>query len=140
MSDARAAILARVRVGARRRAPRDPAPRAYRRTGALDRGERVELFCERTGEYRAEVRRVAADVGAARSTRSAARAGSRRLVVPAGLPAAWRPTGVELVDDTRLTPAELDAVDGVAHRLHGRDRRDGHDRRSPPARARAAAR
>ena len=35
------------------------------------------------------------------------------LVVPAGVPAAWRSPGIELVDDHELSPAELDAVDGA---------------------------
>jgi L-lactate dehydrogenase complex protein LldG len=33
--------------------------------------------------------------------------------VPAGLPAAWRPKDLELVEDAALTPHELDALDGV---------------------------
>ena len=51
---AREEILAR--VGLPR--PIEPVERGYRRTGALSAAERVELFCERVGEYRAEVRRV----------------------------------------------------------------------------------
>jgi L-lactate dehydrogenase complex protein LldG len=36
-----------------------------------------------------------------------------RLGVPPGLPAAWRPANVELVDDYGLSPRELDRLDGV---------------------------
>jgi L-lactate dehydrogenase complex protein LldG len=86
-------------------------PRGYRRVGQLAAAERVALFCERAGEYRADVRRVA-DV--ARAVEEVCRThGVRRLGVPAGLAADWRPAGVELVEDAGLSPRELDALDGV---------------------------
>jgi L-lactate dehydrogenase complex protein LldG len=101
MSTAREEILARVRV-----VSEPPAlERAYRRAGTLDDEARVALFCERVGEYRAEVRRctdVAAEV---------ASLGARRLVVPAGLPTEWRT--VEAVEDDGLSARELDAFDGA---------------------------
>ncbi len=59
------------------------------------------------GEYKADVRRTsdaAAEIAAGVSD-------ARRIVVPAGLPAAWRPDGC--IEDTGLSPHELDAVDGV---------------------------
>ena len=59
---------------------------------------------------------------------------------PAGLPADWRPAGVELVEDARPRPVELDRARRRAHRLHARDRRDRHDRPRRGRRARAAAR
>src|SRR5262245_22870492 len=104
MSAARTEILAR--IGPAR--PSSPVERTYRREGALSPAERIDLFCERTGEYRAEVRRVV-DVAAAVAEVCA----GRRIVVPSGVPEAWRPAGVELVEDTDLTPKELDALDGV---------------------------
>jgi L-lactate dehydrogenase complex protein LldG len=67
----------------------------------------VELFCARAGEYRADVRRVD-DVAQA-----VAELGVGRLGIPPGLPAAWRPAGVELVEDHGLSPNELDRLDGV---------------------------
>ena len=107
---------------------------------ALDRRARVALFCERVGDYRAEVRRSPPTAwrrgrrGLPRARRSAGRS------CPPGLPAEWRPRGVELVEDHGLDAAELDALDGVAHRLHRRDRRDRHDRpRRRPARGPARA-
>ena len=51
---------------------------------------------------------VAAAIAAACRTR-----GARRLAVPAGLPKAWRPKDLELVEDAELTPHELDGLDGV---------------------------
>ncbi len=102
------------RADARSEAPR-PVPsvaRDYRRPAAATPAARVALFCERVGEYRAEVRRVPADTVAA-AIETSARARRGRLVVPAGLPADWRPDGADLVDDDGLSAAELDALDGV---------------------------
>jgi L-lactate dehydrogenase complex protein LldG len=39
--------------------------------------------------------------------------GLGRVVVPPGLPEAWRPRGVELLEDEGLSATELDAVDGA---------------------------
>jgi|SRR5579872_3728223 len=104
---AREVFLARVREARGDSPPPVPVPRAYRRVGALDLTERVRLFCERAGEYRARVERSDDVAGIVAST------GARRLVVPAGVPDEWLPAGVEAVRDTALTPRELDAVDGV---------------------------
>jgi L-lactate dehydrogenase complex protein LldG len=86
-------------------------PRRYDTTGSLDAHARIELFCERVADYRAEVRRCdAGDVAATLASIVAAR-GARRLAVPSGLPAVWRPP-TAIVGDA-LTPHELDAIDGV---------------------------
>jgi len=103
MSSAREEILRRAHVSA---AP-VPVERAYRRQGTLDDEQRVALFCERVGEYRADVRRCD-DVAAV-----VASLGARRLVVPSGVPEAWRSSGLELIDDDGLSPYELDALDGA---------------------------
>src|SRR3712207_6878224 len=42
-----------------------------------------------------------------------ARHGARRVGVPPGLDAAWRPGGVGLEEDTGLGPDRLDELDGV---------------------------
>ncbi|MQA76485.1 MAG: lactate utilization protein C, partial [Solirubrobacterales bacterium] len=39
--------------------------------------------------------------------------GARRIAIPPALPAAWRPPGVELIEDDGLSPAELDGLDGA---------------------------
>lgn len=112
MSEARTAILGRIDAALRGAEPVPPVARPYRRAGTLSPQERIELFCERAGEYRAEVRRVGADVASAVADACSGR-NVRRLLVPRGVPEAWRPAGPELVEDTALTPYELDGVDGI---------------------------
>lgn len=79
----------------------------YRREGTLSPEQRVELFCERVGDYRAEVLRTRDIAGAVESV------GVQQLLAPAGLPREWLPASVARVDDEGLTPHELDEVDGV---------------------------
>ena len=59
------------------------------------------------------MRRIAADEVAGAVAAVCRELGARRLAVPVELPAAWRPAEVELVEDTGLTPRELDTLDGV---------------------------
>lgn len=75
----------------------------------------VQLFSERTAEYRATVVRVPAARAAAAVGDALARTGARALVVPPGLPADVIPEGPwTLLDDTLpLTPGQLDAADAV---------------------------
>jgi L-lactate dehydrogenase complex protein LldG len=113
VSAAREEILGRVRSALAGSAPPEPVVRAYRRGGSPVNTETVALLCERLTDYKAEVRRVeASGLAAAIGETCAARAVSR-LGVPQGLPEAWRPGGVELVEDGGLTPRELDRLDGV---------------------------
>jgi L-lactate dehydrogenase complex protein LldG len=102
----RDAILERVRSALADASPAPAIPRGYRTVGTADAAARVGLFCERIGEYKADVRRVS-DAAA----EIAALTAGRTMVVPTGLPAAWRPEGS--IEDTGLSPHELDAVDGV---------------------------
>jgi L-lactate dehydrogenase complex protein LldG len=79
----------------------------------------LELFAERLELAHIEVRRVAAGGVAAEVARVCAERGVRRLGVPPGLPAAWRPfvtgpeAGVDVVEDHDLSPAQLDALDAA---------------------------
>ena len=111
MSAARDEILERIRAAVGDARPPAPVVRDYRRAGGGAAADRVALFCERAGEYRADVRRVD-DVAVAVADVCRER-GARRLVVPGAVPAAWRPLGLELVEDTSLTPRQLDELDGV---------------------------
>jgi L-lactate dehydrogenase complex protein LldG len=113
VSTAREEILQRIATAVGSPAAAQPVVRAYRRAGALSDEERVELFCRRVGEYRAEVQRIAeAEVAKLVSSTCAAR-DATRLVVPPGIPAAWRSTDLELLDDHGLSAPELDQVDGA---------------------------
>ena len=120
-------VLARVR-GRARRAPR-PGARSRALPAArdaLDRRSGRALL--RAGRRVSRRGRAVAPPPSAAAVERSSRAHGARLVVPAGLRPQWRPRGVQLVEDDGLTPHELDTLDGVAHRQHGRDRRDGHDR------------
>jgi L-lactate dehydrogenase complex protein LldG len=107
VSAAREAILAAVRTATAAGIAPAPAARTYRRDGARSRAERIALFSERIGDYRATVRRLASSD--LQQTIDALAPG--RVGIPAGLPHEWRPAGA--VEDHGLTPQDLDALDGV---------------------------
>jgi L-lactate dehydrogenase complex protein LldG len=109
----RDAILRRVREALGGTAPPAEIPRGYRTAGARDPAARVRRFCDRVGEYQAEVRTATAEAVRTELANVCATLEVRRLVIPDGLPADRRPDGVELVVDDGLGPAELDAIDGV---------------------------
>jgi L-lactate dehydrogenase complex protein LldG len=112
MSSARHEILQRI-AGAVGPPAEQAVARKYRRAGTLGDEERIELFCRRVIEYRSEAQRIGeADVAAVISSVCDAR-GVRTLVVPHGIPPAWRSVDVKFVDDRALTAAELDRVDGT---------------------------
>jgi L-lactate dehydrogenase complex protein LldG len=73
----------------------------------------VELLGSRLADYKAEVRQVASGKVGRTIQQVCAERGVRRLGVPPNLPPAWRPDGVDVLEDHGLTPAELDALDGV---------------------------
>ncbi len=113
MSSAREVVLGRIRLALAGGPAAVEIPRDYRRTGDLDRPALVERLCQRIGDYRAEVRRVAAPelpgaIAQAFESRAATRIG-----IPAGIPAAWRPAGLELIEGEGLTATQLDGLDGV---------------------------
>lgn len=113
MSSARTAVLARVRYALGPTRHETPVPRSYRREGLLSRAARVELLCERIGDYRAEVRRVDASQLPAAIAAAFVERSSTRVGIPAGVPAEWRVPGLELIEDTALSATELDRLDGV---------------------------
>lgn len=88
-------------------------PREYVRSTDLTPLEMIERLVERLADYGADVRRCAA--GAEARTVSAALApnGAARVGVPSDLPAAFRPTGVELVEDRALPTRGAHGLEGL---------------------------
>jgi L-lactate dehydrogenase complex protein LldG len=114
---AREEVLRRVRQAVGHPgAAADRAPSvSYRRVGEHAPGSLrlVALLMERLVDYKAEVVRCGGSddtIGVA--VRDVLRhQGAEQVVVPAGLPAAWRP--VAAVEDDGLDPIALDALDAV---------------------------
>jgi L-lactate dehydrogenase complex protein LldG len=113
MSDARAAVLARIR-DALGPAPTVPEiPRGYRTAGeGLADPQVVDRFAAIVADYDVTVTRTDADgLGDVLTARCAAHEAGRIVVSP-GL--GVRPDGVEIVvDDPGLCPRDLDELDGV---------------------------
>jgi L-lactate dehydrogenase complex protein LldG len=112
-------VLARVRAALADHPAPAPVRRDYRtadRGPALDPQALLELLVDRLVDYRALVRRAAADPAQAVAAALEER-GARRVVVPAGTPPAWLGRlgdRVEVVgDDPPLSAADLDQLDGV---------------------------
>jgi len=118
MNTTRDDILRRVRA-ALHDVPADEQPadvtvdRSYRQTDPSPRAEIVEQFIEYTLDYKAAVYHIGEDELRDRITQSCAGRGVQRLVVPSDLPDAWLPEGVEVLRDTGLSHADLEASDGV---------------------------
>jgi L-lactate dehydrogenase complex protein LldG len=106
---AREQILARVRTAlADTPQPASPPPRT-----PLRRPPDLQLLQERLREYKAEVDRIPAGAIAASVEWIFREHGCSRVGVPPALPHEWRPSGLEVLEDTGLGPAELDRLDGV---------------------------
>jgi L-lactate dehydrogenase complex protein LldG len=113
VSSSREAVLARVRSALADAPNPTAAPRSYRREGSLDPGARAELLCRRIGDYRADVRRISASALPAAVAEAFEARGARRIGIPPGAPADWRVDGLDFVEDTGLTAADLDRLDGA---------------------------
>ena len=120
---AREEVLARIRtaLGDGGGAP-DEAPRAYRTSAGLGTPTLIGLLTERLHDYGTSVRRCAPDEVPAAVRQALAGRGARRVVLPAGLdltgpggdgPGGDSLDGVTLIGDDDLSPAALDAADGV---------------------------
>jgi L-lactate dehydrogenase complex protein LldG len=117
---ARDEVLARVRRAHVAAPPSDLAydriERAYRTASDLDEEALVERLVDRLLDYKALVRHCGPDEVAATVASALGDRGARSVVVPADLDPGWLTAlgGVAvLLDDGRLTVADLDAVDGV---------------------------
>jgi L-lactate dehydrogenase complex protein LldG len=115
VSEAREAVLARVRAALRDVADSEPteAPRSYNRSSDLSRDDVVRLFAERAADYRANVRRAVPGEVAETVATVLAEHGAGRVAVPVDLPAEWRPRAAELIEDAGLPARELDELDGA---------------------------
>jgi L-lactate dehydrogenase complex protein LldG len=113
MSEARELVLDAVRGALAGAAPAEAVPREYLRHGTLDAQARIALLCERISDYRAQVHRVDAADLAATIGDAFARQSATRVCVPAGVPAEWRPAGLDLLTDDGLSFDALDRLDGV---------------------------
>lgn len=107
---AREEILRRINV-ALAGATAQPVPRAYRVAGELDRDGRVALFRRRVEDYGGVVLESAAPAETIAAV--LAERGARRIGVSPDLDEALVAVGVEVVADDRLTPRQLDALDGA---------------------------
>jgi L-lactate dehydrogenase complex protein LldG len=120
VSTAREEILGRVR-GALRDVPEQERPsdvlvaREYRREReqSAPTGQLIERFVARLHEYNAEAGVVPGEDIRQAVTDACAELRLRRLVVPAALPDAWRPSDIELVEDDSLSIEDLDALGGA---------------------------
>ncbi|MYU26410.1 lactate utilization protein C [Streptomyces sp. SID8352] len=113
---ARQAVLGRVRA-ALDIAGKPPVTveRGYRTGRVLPDGERLALFTDRLGDYRADVR-VCAAAGTAATVAGALRAhGARTVGVPAGLDRAWLAAfdGTVRADSPDVPAPDLGGLDGV---------------------------
>jgi L-lactate dehydrogenase complex protein LldG len=112
MSSARDEMLAR--IGAAITGSESPPPaRGYRRAAAASLEQRVEFFCARVADYRAEVLQVGVDAIPATVEAICRELDARRIGVPPSLPSEWRPGSLALVEDHGLTPRYLDRLDGA---------------------------
>ena len=112
---AREEVLARIRtaLGDGGGAP-DEAPRAYRTSAGLGRPTLISMLTERLHDYGTSVRRCAPDEVPAAVRQALADRGARRVVLPPGLDLTGPGgDGVRLIGDDDLSPAALDAADGV---------------------------
>ncbi len=109
---ARDEIIARIRA-ARGVAPAPHIP-AYRHRWEATRPEIVARFVERLADYHVTVLRARgdADIASVAASQLAAR-GIASLVIPADMPASWRPHAPAPREDVGLSFADLDAAEGA---------------------------
>ena len=111
--NARAEILERIGAALDPRPDSPAAPAGYRQEGTLSTQERVGLFAARVRDYQADLHHASESEVAPLIASLCSAHRARRLVVPRGLPIAWRSAELELVEDDDLSTGELDALDGA---------------------------
>lgn len=109
--NARDVILARVRAAVAGEQPRAPALSTYRRGGDMSRAQVEARFIDRLSDYHVHVTPIStADEIAAVVQHRLAALGINEVVVPTGLPDAWRPSNVVGVQEAALSNVDLNRV------------------------------
>jgi L-lactate dehydrogenase complex protein LldG len=107
-------MLARIRTALADAPAPTPVVRAYRQHDERDSADIVSELAERLRDYNAVVDRVEAAALPSAIAAACALHGIRRLVIPADLPASWRPPDIGIFrDDPPLANDDLDQSDGV---------------------------
>jgi L-lactate dehydrogenase complex protein LldG len=107
-------VLERIRkANSRAAGAHEPIPRGYDCNSAQGVGETLALFQQRLQDYDARVFRVRSDEIAARAAEILRVGNRQRIVVPNGLPMAWRAESTEWIPDGELSLDVLNGVDGV---------------------------
>jgi L-lactate dehydrogenase complex protein LldG len=111
---ARDEILGRIRDAQAQHPPVPPHDPAYRRAWDAPRAEIIARFIQRLADYHVTVLHapIESDILHIAERQLAAR-GIGSLVIPADLPAGWRPTTPLPVEDADLPYTTLDATAGV---------------------------
>lgn len=121
MSNGKEIILERIRMALQEVPPDEKpedvnVPREYRQKSKLEKEERVALFTERAGEYKATVKRIQKNALSDAISEACRREMVNRLVVPFGIPEEWLPDFIEAMPDQKNKPLsnqQLDNSDGV---------------------------
>jgi len=112
---ARDEIIARIRASQTGQPPAPPpSAHDYRRVWEADRATIVQCFVDRLAAYHVTVLHARGDGGIRDvATAQLAARGITRLVIPADMPASWRPADPAPIEDTGLTCQDLDAAQGA---------------------------
>jgi L-lactate dehydrogenase complex protein LldG len=115
MTEAKEAILVRIRQALGQTSAADPADRRTYRTASGDTGEAVlDMFAERVRDYHAILAKVDETQLSASITAACVERGLKRLAAPPDIPDAWLPAGIDIVlDEPPLRHADFDACDGA---------------------------
>ncbi len=110
---ARDEIVARIRAVRPAAAPPPHVP-AYRHVWNADRETLVARFVDRLADYHVSVLHARSDTEIAGiATRHLAVRGIASLVIPADMPASWRPAAPAPIEDAGLSLRQLDAAAGA---------------------------
>lgn len=121
MSSAKEEMLQRIKSALQNVPPEEtpddiPVDRGYRQQGELSEAERIDLFVERAGEYKATVKRVKIDEIENHIADACRNQNAIEMAIPAGFEQDWLPESIQPHYDTSSEPLsheELDQVDGV---------------------------